>query len=671
MEDATITANSARAARPTRRPTTHLLAFLALASVLPYANTLLNGFVYDDLTQVMNNPYIVNFHHLRQIFSTGVWSYIGQQGVSNYYRPMMTFGYLLGYHAFGKVAFGYHLVNVALELAVVWILFGLTLTLFRRRDVAFLAALIFALHPVHVESVAWIAAVTDLQLTLFYLLTFWLFVALVRPGGRRSTLAFAGMVICYVLALLSKEQALTLPVLAMFYEYACRSDRAASSSGQKLARYGVLWLLAGGYLLARARLLGALAPVNQMPRLTWPQTFLSAFALAGHYVEKMLWPVSLCAFYVFHKSASLLDWRVLAGLAIAAGSIALFAAMWKRERLVSFGVLWFFITLAPVLNARWMAANVFAERYLYLPSVGFCWVLGWCLAALWFAAAPARRVQRGLAAAFAVVLVLCAARIVTRNRDWNNNVRLYTRTLEQQPDAYAILNNLGAVYWAQGKAAAAQKEWLRALVLHPKNTIVLNNLGLFYAKEKDYAKAVECFERAMRLKPAYTDPHLNLGGTEEQMGDLGKAERQLRTAAALAPLSVRAQNELGELLLKEGRQTEAQKQFEAAERIDPNGEALDRLGEIYLRAGRIEDAARVYTSALGLNPIDSVAHFGLAEIDAARGRVDDARKEYEAGLRVDPRNAPARVALKKLSHANLTGSASEDIKAPAAPIYGR
>lgn len=665
--------NSVRATPGPRRPTAHLLAVLSLAAVAPYANTLLNGFVYDDLTQVMNNPYIVNFHHLRQIFSTGVWSYIGQQGVSNYYRPMMTFGYLLCYHAFGKVAFGYHLVNVTIELAVVLVLFGLTLSLFGRRDVAFLAALIFALHPVHVESVAWIAAVTDLQLTLFYLLTFWLFVKLVRPDGTRSTITFAGMVVCFILALLSKEQALTLPVLATFYEHACRNDRRETGYGQKFARYGVLWLLAGGYLLVRARLLGALAPVNQMPALTWPQAFLSAFALAGHYVEKMFWPVSLCAFYVFHKSAGLLDWRVLAGLAVAGGSIALFAAMWKRERLVSFGVLWFYITLAPVLNARWMAANVFAERYLYLPSVGFCWLIAWCAAALWWAVAQRRRLRRILAGACAAVVILCAIRIVTRNEDWSNDMRLYARTLKQQPDAYEIRNNLGAVYWAQGKAAAAQAQWMKALALHPKNTIVLNNLGLFYSKQKNYAEAVNYFERAMRLKPAYTDPHLNLGITEERMGDFASAEQQLRAAAALAPLSVRAHNELGELLLKQGKQAEAQQQFEDAERINPSGESLDRLGEIYQRDELLEDAARAYRRALALNPIDSTARFGLGAIDSAQGRIDDARREYEAGLRTDPRNASALAALKKLSGANFTRSASEDHRpaAPAAPIYGR
>ncbi|HET7101437.1 MAG TPA: tetratricopeptide repeat protein, partial [Terriglobia bacterium] len=501
---------------------------LAVAAAVPYLNTLLNGFVYDDMTQVMNNPYIVNFHHLRQIFSTGVWSYVGQQGVSNYYRPMMTLGYLLCYQLFGKIAFGYHLVNLLLHVGVVCALFGLTLAMFRKRSLAFAAALIFALHPIHTESVAWIAAVTDLELALFYLLAFWFFVRIARPNGGRSERNFAAMVVCFILALLSKEQALTLPLLATLYEHGFREDRSATNWTQKANRYAVLWLLAGAYLLLRIRLLGAIAPVIQMPTLTWPQAFLSAFALTGHYVAKMLWPANLCAFYVFQKSTNLLDPRVLGGVGVVAAAVAVFVTLWKRYRMLSFGLLWFFITLAPVLNARWMAANVFAERYLYLPSAGFCWLLGAVAVALWQKVSrerdsPQHTPEGGryrilqqahpaawaLAGGFAVLAILCAARIVTRNRVWNNNVRLYTRTLAQQPAAYQILNNLGTVYWAGGKDQAAEATWEKALQIHPSNAIVLNNLGLVYTKKKKYKEAADYFIRAMRLKPAYTDPHLN------------------------------------------------------------------------------------------------------------------------------------------------------------------
>ena len=634
---------------PARWSDPALVSLLALAAVLPYLNTLLNAFVYDDLTQVLNNPYIVNFRHLGQIFGSSVWSYIGQQGVTNYYRPLMTFGYLLCYQAFGKVAFGFHLVNVVLHAGVVCILFALSLALFKRRDLAFAAALVFALHPAHTESVAWIAAVTDVELTFFYLLTFLLFVRIAEPGGGRSNRTLAAMALCFALALLSKEQALTLPLLATIYEHLYRDDRNSTSWTQKFARYRALWVLAGAYFIIRVQLLGALAPVNQMPALSWAQAVYSALALSGQYIAKMLWPRTLCAFYVFHPSKTPLDSRALAGLAAGLLVAAAFVALWKRSRMASFGFIWFFATLLPVLNARWMAANVFAERYLYLPSVGLCWVFGWCAVSLWgVASRRSRRLRRAVAAVFAAILILCAARIVTRNRDWQNDVRLYTRTLIQQPEAYEILNNLGAIYWTQGRAQAARREWTDALSLHEQNTIVLNNLGLYYSREKKYAEAVSYFKRAMLLKPAYTDPHLNLGVTYAKMGQDEAAELQLRAATALAPLNVRAHNELGELYLKMNEMDLAAQQFRLSARSEPNIMAFDDLGQIEAQQKRFDEARQMFERALALNSLDSVAHFGLGSILMAQGRNAQAEKQYHAGLETDPANAQARAALQAL-----------------------
>src|SRR3972149_946240 len=135
---------------------------LFLLAFLPYANTLIAGFVYDDYPQLVDNPYVQSFSHLREIFASNVWSFQGAQGTTNYYRPLMTFGYLLCYKLFGPLPFGFHLVNVSLHAAVVWLLFFLTRRLFGSARIAFPAAALFALPPIHTESVAWIAGVTDL-----------------------------------------------------------------------------------------------------------------------------------------------------------------------------------------------------------------------------------------------------------------------------------------------------------------------------------------------------------------------------------------------------------------------------------------------------------------------------------------------------------------------------
>jgi Tfp pilus assembly protein PilF len=683
MTVATLKSSSATAVRPPVTAsgslawpwsTAALALALALCAVAPYANTLLNGFVYDDNTQVMNNPYIQNFHHLREIFTTTVWSYIGAQGVTNYYRPMMTIGYLICYHVFGPLAYGFHLANVVLHAAVVCALFFVTRLLLERRDVALGSALIFALHPIHSESVAWIAAVTDLQVTFFYLLTFYFYLALPRSRRGQPTPARFGLVGSFALALLSKEQALTLPILATAYEHWYRNDRGLTSFKQKLSCYGALWLLATGYVLFRVHWLGSFAPVTQMRSLSWYQSLLSALALIGQYLGKMVWPAQLCAFYVFSKSVSVLDPRVMLGLAASALTAAVFVTLWRRQRAVSFGVLWFLVTLAPVLNARWMAANVFAERYVYLPSVGLCWIGAWSWARLWeFGSVEASGgpvpteprpdgvsgnavrsygsrllARRVLVAVSCALAAACILRIVIRNRDWTNDIELYAVTLSASPNAYPIHNNLGAVYWRSGDVKAAEREWNEALRLNRQNAIVLNNLGLLCAKEKRYDDAVSYFRRAMRLKPNYTDPHLNLGSVYAETGQGEAAKLQLRAAVALSPLSTRARNELGRLYFDAGRLTEAEEQFHRSVESEPNVVAYDGLGDIYTRRGEREKGEEAFRRAVSLERFDSHGHFGLAALYADSGQNASAMREYQQGLKTDPANPTALAALGKL-----------------------
>ena len=635
--------------RPSAWPDSALVAILVALAVAPYLGILANGFAYDDNTQVLNNPYLQNFGHLREIFSTTVWSYVGAQGVTNYYRPMMTFGYLLCYQIFGPLAYGFHFASLALHVGVVGLLFLVTRRLTANRLVAFIAGALFALHPIHVESVAWIAAVTDLQLTFFYLLTFLCFLKLAAPGGGRSPAMQLAMAGSFVLTLFSKEQAFTLPALATVYEHFCRDDRSETTLAQKAGRYYLLWLLAATYLLFRVRFFGALAPVLQISDLTWPQTFLSATALFGQYMLKLLWPAQLCAFYVFHRSTSLLEPRVVLGLVSLLAVVVLLLVLWRHARAPSFALLWMLATLAPVLNPRWMGANVFTERYLYLPSVGFSWLAAWAIAGLWERwdeLAPRRR--QALLAFCSMVAALYILRIVTRVPDWSDDITLYMRTLAISPDSYHIRNNLATIYWKQGRDADAEREWETSLRLAPRSAIVLNNLGLLRSKQRRYEEAADLLRRAMRLKPNYTDPHINLGRLDLELDRPAEAELQFRAAVALSPLNVDARNKLGTLYLESGRWAEAAEQYRASAASQPNWAAYYGIGEAARRRADYLGAKQAYLRAAELAPVESQPHFALGAVYAAAGRNADALREYQAGLANDPFNAEALAAIKKL-----------------------
>jgi tetratricopeptide (TPR) repeat protein len=339
---------------------------------------------------------------------------------------------------------------------------------------------------------------------------------------------------------------------------------------------------------------------------------------------------------------------VVVGFLVLGLSLVALAYSWRRERLVSFGLLWFFVNIAPVLNARWLGANVFTERYLYLPSLGFCWIAAWGVGLLWMRLAGRPTARRFYAVGLAMVAILCLVRIVTRNRIWHDDPTFYRSTLAAQPDAIALRINLGAVYWNSGSPDQAEAEWREALRRAPNHWLILNNLGLACARKKRYDEAIEDFQRSIRLRPNYADSHMNLGRTYAETGAGEKAEAQLRAAVALAPLYVQARNELAKFYFDTGRFVEAEQQFRSSISSGGTTQAWNSLGEIYSRWNRRQDAEHAFRQAVALDTFDSRAHFGLGAALEAQGRTNEALNEYEAGLQTDPRNPVALESLERL-----------------------
>jgi tetratricopeptide (TPR) repeat protein len=625
------------------------VALLVALAVVPYLNTLPNDFVYDDTTQVVRNPYLQSFHHLREIFTTPVWSFLGGDYARNYYRPLMSLGYLLCYQVSGPHPLAFHLVNLLLNLLVVLLLFLVTWRMFEDRRVAFLAAALFALHPIHSESVAWIAAVTDLELAFFYLLAFWFFLGLPKWRGRSLILGQLGMAASFALALLAKEPAVTLAALATLYEHSCRPDRQATTLQTKLLRYGPLWLLAFVYLIVRAHFVGGLAGKSHFPNMGPDIVLCCALALVGQYVGKLFWPATLCAFYPFHINTSFFEPRVMAGGLALALSAFLVIFCWSRARLLSFALLFFFLNLAPVLNVPWMAANAFAERYLYLPSLGFCWVLAWAGTHFWRAAR-----RRGspwpavLVASAVLIAVSCALRIIWRNRDWRDDETFYKSTLAQQPDAYIMHLNLGALYLERDQLEPAEKELRLADKLAPDYPLTLNNLALLSSKQGRYDEALGYLIRSLMANPNEPVPHLYLAQVYARMGRTAYAEKECLTAIGLAPLSPRGYAQLGELYSDHGRLPEAERQFQASLGMAKTQRGYWGLGLVCWRERRYAEAERAFREAEALDPSSGRAHIMLGLFYTDLKRNAEAQHELQTGLKSEPTNPQALEALKRL-----------------------
>jgi len=612
-----------------------LIAFLVVGAALPYLNTLRNGFVSDDEMQVLDNPYIRNFHHLAKIFTTPVSSYVGVK-MANYYRPLMNVGYLLCYQVFGPHPFGFHLVNIVLHAAVVCAVFLLTKRMFQDRNLALIAAVLIAIHPIHTEAIAWIAAVPDLQLSLFYLLTFWFFLAVARPGGRFSYFAQLAMAGSFVLAIFSKEQAVTLPLLATVYEHFYRADRAETRPAQKLLRYAVLWLLTVAYLVFRVRVLGALRSGRNYD-LTWYHAFVSAIALVGQYLWNVLWPLDLRTDCPFHPPSGWFDPAVVGGVAALTVCSALFFFLWRRAQSLSFGLLWLLVPLAPVLYARWMPTGTFEERYLYLPSVGFCWLLGWGFLRLRTRASARGAIwSRALATAFVLLVALCSFRIITRNRDWKNDLTLYTNTLAACPDAFYVREFLGATYWEMGDAESAEREWHEALKMAPQDPYTLGDLGMVYLKNQQYSEAVDFLKKSLEFDPDNAASHLYLGVAYMDTHALELAEPELRTAVSLFPLNSNARNALGKLCLEEGRTVEAEEQFRRSVEVEPNVRGYGGLGLIHWQRGDVKLAEQEWREALRLAPNDSSILNNLGLLCTNQGRYTEAVSFFHKAIELKP-----------------------------------
>ena len=464
------------------------------------------------------------------------------------------------------------------------------------------------------------------------------------------------MAVSFALALLAKEPAVTLVVLATLYEHCCREDRKETSVAIKLSRYGPLWLLALLYLILRIHFVGGLAGRSQFPNMGPDAVIFSALALAGQYVWKLFWPAKLCAFYVFHMSTSPSDLRVVGGAVALMVLAFLLVFFWNRARLVSFGLLFFFLNLAPVLNAPWMAANVFTERYLYLPSVGFCWVLGWAGTTLWRATARHHAMwRRIMIVSVLAITALCILRIIRRNRDWHDDETLYKTTIALQPDAYIIHINLAAIYLGRDDFKNAEQELREADKVAPDYPLILNNFGLLNLKLKRYDEALGYLIRSIMENPNEPQSHMYLAQLYEQTGHADYAEKEYRTAIRLAPLSQGAHAGLGEFYFDQGRLLEAEGQFQESLQAAKTLRGYWGLGLVYWREGRYAEAEHAFQEAEALVPSSGRAHImlGLLYTDTKRNR--EALRELQAGLKREPTNPQALEALRKLQSQDSSG----------------
>jgi len=561
--------SAAGASRPQALSPRWLLALAFGLTLLTYLQVWRFDFVYDDHLQIVNNPKIRAWNHVGGYFTSHLWANVGNfDRSSNYYRPLFLVWLRLNCALFGLQAAWWHAASLALHLLVVWLVYRAALRLLElmayeeatRRTTAALAALIFALHPVHVEAVAWISASSELLLTIFFLLAFTAYAdSRLQAGhwrGMAASLAFFG------LALLAKESALMLVPVLVGCELLVRHTQNRDSNWRwslvrASAAIGPWVAVALVYLAVRRSVLGEFGHTqvllgNDVVLKTLP-------GLCWFYTRHLLWPYPLAILYdVFYVDSVHSRQFVIPLLAMLPVAAAIWAAC-RGSRAAQMATLWMGVTLLPVLDVSLLRFNALAQdRYLYLPSFGFCLLVALLLGRL-CAAQRFQRVALYAVFAFTAALGVLAAR---QAAPWENDMLLFRNAVEVSPGNAMAKTSLAAELMQRGEDSSALQLLLAS---YERDAYAWNtsfNLGYLYFNSGDLPQAERFFQHAIQLDAHNRNQFLQLGLTEKRMGHWAEAAVTLTKTAEIWPEAPLVHLSLGEVLEQQGLYEEARRQFE-------------------------------------------------------------------------------------------------------------
>jgi tetratricopeptide (TPR) repeat protein len=576
-----------------------LLALAAGATFIAYAGTLGFDFVYDDRTQIVYSPFVHSWRFVPRYFTSHVWSYQYPHMLGNYYRPMFLLWLRINHALFGLNPWPWHLMCVLLHVGVTALVFGLAKRLTRDDFTAGAAALIFGLHPVHVEAVAYISALPETVKALLLLAAFLCFLRWRDSGEHTGRGWLFVSLLFYALDTLSKETALVLPLLIIAYAWILPSEvnLAAASRLRRLARalrvalpYLALTLV---YLVARDLALKGLShPVNSLALLTLVLTIPSVLFF---YLKLLFWPVGLSAFYdlpyVTHPGLKnfLLPAFLVAVVALIlvvwsrrASGVALAGEPGRESRAVIFASLWLAVPVVLLLNLRVFPADeVVHDRYLYLPSVGFALLVALGIRHL--------RVGRarwwGWPAAQVVLVVALAAGLgaatIHQSLYWSDELSLYSHAHQVAPRNNAAETSLAAVAGERKLYSACIELYQDVLSRDPNFWRANVNLAYTYYELGRLEEAAEYFRRSIASDPVDGDQYLYLGLSLLRLGHPAEAEAAVRRALLTRPGGANYHYVLGVILKTRGNLPAALAQFQAELARNPgNDHARAQIEEI-------------------------------------------------------------------------------------------
>jgi tetratricopeptide (TPR) repeat protein len=536
-------------------------AVVLLCAVLPYLGTLHYQFAYDDDTQVLDNPVIGSWRFLPAYFTKPVAGFFHGVHAARYYRPLFFVWLRLNYAAWGTHSVGWHVTNLVLHAAASLLALAILRRYFAHLRWAVAGAALFAVHPAHVETVAWVSGCTDslMAVSLFGSLLLWM-----RGEESQSRAARAISLLCYALALLSKETAVVLPILIFLHALLGVSTRCGVNGGKYVyaLRSAMPYVPVTAIFLTVRHFVLRGVPTGAM--WVWPShALLTIPSLLLFYARHLLWPVNLTLFYDLPIVSSAASAAFLIPvLTLGILCVALCFAFYRRcdSRGLLAGA-WFFLPLAPLLYiAEFQRDDFVHDRYLYLPVLALSILLG-CMCEWLERSAISRQLPRLPVLVPAALITLFALLTVVEARPWENDLTLYLNAVRVSPKHPLARNNLAREYEQIGRFNDAEALLAGLVQERPDLWLANYNYGYVNYRLGKFPAAESYLQRAVQIDPREPDQHLYLGATYLKQGRLGMAETQLRTAIASNPEGAGYHYTLGVIYWQQGRLAAAQEEL--------------------------------------------------------------------------------------------------------------
>ena len=517
-------------------------AILALSIVIVFGQTRNFDFItLDDMIYVSENTHVITGIN----FDNFLWAF--ESTVSANWHPLTWLSLMLDCQLFGQNPGRIHIVNVFFHLLNTLLLFSI---LKRMTGVlwpsAFVAAA-FALHPMHVESVAWISERKDVLSTFFMMLTLTAYISYVRKGG---ILLYGLTILGFIFGLLSKPMLVTLPfvfLLLDFWPLNRFSAPAIKASGQKSGMHGSVWanyrtviiekipffLLSTASSVITFIMQQKAGAMTDITRLALPYRLANAIVSYTAYIGKMLWPINMAAFYPF-DTAKFVLWQICltALLLVGISVIVIILGRKRKHRYLPVGWFWFLGTLVPVIGLVQVGEQSMADRYTYIPYIGLFIIIAWGMPELisnW----RAKKAALGIAGIAAIIAMTISSYIQTGY--WKNSLSLFSHAIEVTRNNYIAHAGFGEELRKQGNSNLAIEHLTKAIELKPDYSDAILNLGSVMTDRGNTAAAIEYLKKALELKPDFAKAHYNLGIVWQKEGNIDEAISHYERALSLMP----------------------------------------------------------------------------------------------------------------------------------------